>query len=296
MRTGHIPVVSIGMPAFNSAATIRSAIDCMLAQSFTDFELIVSDNASTDETWSIIQDYMQRDDRVRGIRQPNNIGANANYTAVFLAARGRYFKWASSNDWCAPAFLQRCIEYLEEDPSTVLVAPRTRIFQHDLESFDEYDRDLACMQPDAVDRFIDVASRMALNNVVNGVVRADALRRTRLVEHYPGADVVLVADLALGGRIALLPDPLFYRRMDKATATHLMSDQAVHRHHYPVDTWRAVLPSWRLAAARFRVVLAAGLPRRDTIRALKWVLRQTYWNRARMGRDLLDLLRYRPRQ
>ena len=295
MAEARVPVVSIGMPAYNSAATIRSALDSLLAQTFTDFELIVSDNASTDTTWQIVEEYMRRDARVRGLRQPNNIGANANYSAVFLAARGRYFKWASSNDWCAPEFLQRCVESLEADASIVMVAPRTRLFERDLQTFTEYNGDIVCMQADAVERFVHVATQLRLNNVVNGVVRSDALRRTRLVEHYPGADVVLVGHLALQGRIELLPEAHFYRRMDQATATRMMSEQAVHRHHYPVATWRSVLPAWRLAWGWTRVALAVPLPLRDTARALRWVLRQTYWNRSNMGRDLLDLLRYRRR-
>lgn len=293
MDGAAIPALSIGMPAYNSEATIRGAVDCLLAQTFTDFELVVSDNASTDATWSIIEDYMRRDGRVRGIRQATNIGANSNYTAVFHAARGRYFKWASSNDYCGPTFLAQCVNRLEADRTTVLVAPRTRIFQTDTASFTEYNRDIDCLQENPVERYIHVATNMALNNVVNGVVRSEALRRTRLVEHYPGADVVLVGHLALQGRIVLLPEPLFYRRMDQATATHMMDDEAVHRHHYPVTTWRSVMPSWRRNWGWIRTPLSMPLPMRDRWRAILWALRQAYWNRALLGKDLLDLLRMR---
>ncbi len=80
-----VPLVSIGMPAYNSEQTIRSALDCMLAQTLQDFELIVSDNASTDGTWDIVQEYARRDPRVRGIRQPYNTGANTNYSLAFGA-------------------------------------------------------------------------------------------------------------------------------------------------------------------------------------------------------------------
>lgn len=286
------PLVSIGMPAYNSAATLRSAVDSLLAQTFTDFELVISDNASTDATWSIIEDYMRLDARVRGIRQSENIGANANYSAVFLASRGKYFKWASSNDWCAPTLLQRCVETLDGDASTVLVAPKTRIFQTDIAQSADYADDIACTQDDPVERFAYVDTHLALNNTINGLMRAEALRRTRLVEHYPGADVVLVAHLALFGRIKLLPEPLFFRRMDEATATRMMSARALHRHHYPVKTWRSVLPAWRLAWGWTVAALSPHLSLTQNARALFWVARRTYWKRAQLGHDLLDVLRY----
>lgn len=286
------PLLSIGMPVYNGEHTIAAALESLLGQTFGDFELIVSDNASSDGSWKIIEAFAARDRRIRALRQAQNIGANANYSAVFRAARGKYFKWASSNDWCAPEFLQRCVEQLEADPGIVLVAPRTRLFESDIASCTEYPGDIACTQPNAADRFIHVGMCLKLNNVVNGVVRAGALRRTRLVEHYPGADVVLVAHLALLGRIVLLPQRLFYRRMARATATRLMNEQAVHKHHYPAPTLRSLFPAWRLAWGWTRVSLYA-LPRVvDTARALHWAMRQAYWNRAQMWRDLIDLLRW----
>jgi glycosyltransferase involved in cell wall biosynthesis len=287
------PVVSIGMPAYNSERTIRAAIESLQAQTFGDFELIISDNASTDGTWAIVEELAARDPRIRGLRQDRNIGANSNYSAVALAARGKYFKWASSNDWCAPAFLQRCVETLEVDSGVVLVAPRTRLFEADVLTWTDYSGDIACTQANAADRFIHVGTSLALNNVVNGVVRLDALRRTRLVEHYPGADVVLVGHLALLGRIVLLDEALFYRRMDSATATRMMSELAVHRHHYPVTTLRALFPTWRFAWGWARVAFAVRLPRDDALRALYWAMRNAYWNRAKLGRDLVDLVRGR---
>jgi glycosyltransferase involved in cell wall biosynthesis len=285
------PLVTVGMPTFNAAATIRSAVDSLLAQRFVDFELVISDNSSSDGTWQIIQEYTQRDPRVLATRQERNIGANANYSAVFDRARGRYFKWASSNDWCAPEFLAQCVERLERDSELVLVAPRTRLFEAELERATNYTGDIACMQPSPADRFIHAGTNLALNNVMNGVVRYDALRRTRLIEHYPGADNVLVGHLALLGKIALLEERLFYRRMDAATATRMMSEAAVLRHHYPDDTWRSRLPSWRLTLGWLRVALTAPVSVSEKRRAIGWVLRMAYWKRAHMARDLRDLLR-----
>lgn len=294
MTQDSSPVVSIGMPTYNSAATLCASVESLLAQTFTDFELVISDNASTDGTWGLIEAFAARDPRVRAFRQPQNIGANGNYSAVFRASRGRYFKWASSNDWCSADLLKRCVELLDADSRIVLVASRARLFETSIDEFTDYAGDIACMQDNPVDRFIHVGTHLALNNAMNGLVRRETLSRTRLIEHYPGADVVLVGHLALLGKIALLDAPLFYRRMDSATATRMMSEAAVHHHHYPVRTWRSILPSWRLAWGWARVTFSSGLRASETRRALGWALRQTYWRRDQLGRDLLDLL-HRPR-
>jgi glycosyltransferase involved in cell wall biosynthesis len=284
------PLASVGMPTYNAEQTIAASIDCLLQQTVADFELIVSDNASTDGTWDIVQDIARRDPRVIAMRQPRNIGANGNYSAVFQRARAGYFKWASSNDWCASRFLERCLARLEAHPDTVLVAPRTRLFQGDLAHYTDYERDIAFEQPDPVDRFIAVSSKLALNNVLNGVVRTSALARTRLIEHYVGADVVLVGHLALLGKIRLLDEPLFYRRMDRETATQMMSAEALHRHHYPTNTRRALFPAWRKTGGWLHAALDSDLPRRDMLRAVKWSLRQAYWTAPELGRDVVEAI------
>jgi glycosyltransferase involved in cell wall biosynthesis len=92
------PVVSIGMPVFNGEKFIRQALDSLLAQTFTDFELIISDNASTDATGSICRIYAEQDSRIRYIRQQENLGALSNFQFVLNEARGEYFMWAACDD------------------------------------------------------------------------------------------------------------------------------------------------------------------------------------------------------
>ena len=284
------PIVSIGMPAYNAEATIAAAIDSLLRQTYPHFELIISDNASSDRTWSIIEDYARRDDRIVALRQPHNVGANGNYSAVFRAARGQYFKWASSNDWCAPSFLEQCVAHLDAHRETVLVSPRTRLFEGSIERFSDYPHDVAFDESDAVERFVKVGRALMLNNVLNGLMRSKVLAQTRLIDHFPGADNVLVGHLALLGRIVLLDEPLFYRRMDDGTATRLMSSEALHRHHYPVKTLRSLFPAWRFMGGLLRTAVSSGLTVGDTMRALRVVLRETYWRKAYLRRDVVNAL------
>lgn len=92
------PVVSIGMPVYNGEKYIREALDSLLAQTFAGFELIISDNASTDATEDICQEYAAMDSRIRYVRQPGNRGALANFKFVLDEARGEYFMWAAADD------------------------------------------------------------------------------------------------------------------------------------------------------------------------------------------------------
>lgn len=103
----HIPKVSIGMPVYNGEAFIRAAVESLLAQTFKDFELIISDNASTDLTEKICRDYASKDPRIRYVRQKNNIGALGNFLFVLNEAAGDYFMWNAADDYRS----SDCVEY-----------------------------------------------------------------------------------------------------------------------------------------------------------------------------------------
>lgn len=281
-----MPRVTIGVPSYNAEATIVEAIESLLGQTFRDFELIVSDNASTDRTVEILAEIAARDPRLRIIRQARNIGANLNYSALARHARGEYFKWASSSDWCAPDFLEKCIAWLDARPDAVLACPSARIFQADRGLAEDYPEDIDVSADDPVERLRQVLSNLRLNNAMNGLIRTSALRQTQLIEHFPGSDGVLIAHLALLGKLCLLPDRLFYRRMSERTATHLMSAEALHWHHYPQRTLRSLMPRWRLHRARFRAVMIAPLSNEQKKRALRLVLQMFRWDRRELARDL----------
>ena len=118
--SGPVPRVSIGLPVFNGERYLVSTIDSILAQRFTDFELIVSDNASTDRTGEICRDYAHRDPRVRYFRNERNLGVGPNYDGCFHRARGTYFKWASNDDLLAPTYLLKAVASLVSSPDAEL--------------------------------------------------------------------------------------------------------------------------------------------------------------------------------
>lgn len=107
------------MPVYNGEKYLRGALDSLLSQTFSDFELIISDNASTDNSGSICLEYASKDNRIRYIRQPDNIGAAANFKFVFDATRGEYFMWAACDDVRSSDFIEVNLEFLKSNADYV---------------------------------------------------------------------------------------------------------------------------------------------------------------------------------
>ncbi len=120
MPPPQLPLLSVGMPVYNGQNYLAFTIEAILSQSFTDFELIISDNGSTDETEAICRAYAAQDARIRYERVEENLGAAYNFNRVFELARGRYFKWAAHDDYFTADYFERCIQVLEQNPAVVL--------------------------------------------------------------------------------------------------------------------------------------------------------------------------------
>lgn len=114
------PYISLGLPVYNGENFLRDTLDSILAQTFKDFELIISDNASTDSTEEICRAYAAQDQRVHYHRNEHNLGAARNYNRAFELSNGKYFKWAAHDDLYAPEYLEQCVKILESNPSIVL--------------------------------------------------------------------------------------------------------------------------------------------------------------------------------
>jgi glycosyltransferase involved in cell wall biosynthesis len=222
--------VAIGLPVYNGEAFVEEAIESILAQTFADFELIISDNASNDRTAEICRRYVSRDERVRYVKQSVNLGAAANHNAVARLSRSEYFKWAAHDDVLAPTFLEECVRALDADPSVVLASPATTLINEDgspllysAERGGMIDHSGVCwpITPEASPnlRSEDPARRfeaIMLNNFmcveIFGLMRRSALALTALQGRYAGADKVILAQLTLLGPFWLGPEPLLFRR------------------------------------------------------------------------------------
>lgn len=110
------------MPVYNGEKYIREALDSLLAQTFTDFELIISDNASTDETQKICGEYVSKDQRVKYVCQAENIGGIGNFNYLLTHAKGEYFTWLACDDFLEPCFLEKTIRLLDQFKDVVVCA------------------------------------------------------------------------------------------------------------------------------------------------------------------------------
>ncbi|HEY8468160.1 MAG TPA: glycosyltransferase family 2 protein [Longimicrobiales bacterium] len=218
------PTVSLGLPVYNGERYLEETIESILRQSYTDFELIISDNASTDRTEEICRRFVRRDGRVRYRRNERNIGAAPNYNLTFQLARGRYFKWVAHDDLYEPTFLERCVAALDSDPEVVLAyAAAVDIDEHG-RFLGNVDFDLHVDAPHAHERFRYLVCINHSCLPIFGVIRADVLRKTPLMGSYVASDRVLLAELALHGRFHEIPERLFLHREHPQRSTRAIPD------------------------------------------------------------------------
>jgi glycosyltransferase involved in cell wall biosynthesis len=236
------PRVSIGMPVFNGENYIRQAIESILAQSFTDFELIVCDNASTDSTPEICRAYAARDRRVRYVRNPRNLGAGPNFDLCFHLARGTYFQWTAHDDMRTPDCLARAVEALERHPDAVLCVAGIIEIGADGAVRRRYATGLDDItSSDPARRFGCVINARHQCEDFFGVYRRSALLGSPLIGAFTGADRVVLAEAALRGPWIRLPDYLFLHREHAARATRalLLVDRAASARWVAAEAKRA---------------------------------------------------------
>lgn len=115
------PKISIVLPTYNGADFLAQAIDSILNQTMSDFELIIVDDASTDKTPDIIADYVRKDKRIHSIRNPYNQHIATSLNNGFKVAKGKYLTWTSDDNLYRPRALAVLSDYLDEHPEVDLV-------------------------------------------------------------------------------------------------------------------------------------------------------------------------------
>lgn len=239
-------LMSIGMPVHNGAEFLNDAVDSILSQSFEDFELIISDNASSDQTADICIDYARRDSRVRYERVDTNQGAARNFNRVFHLSSGKYFKWAAHDDICHPDFFARCLSIMESDPRVVLCYPKTKVIDAEGLVLSKYDLKRRLQADNPVMRFHDLLLRHVNCFEIFGVIRTAILRKTRLIENFSGSDRVLLAELALLGPFHEVSEFLFFRRHHAMSASQAYNTRDVIAWFDPARKAKVTLPAWRI--------------------------------------------------
>ncbi len=286
------PRVSIGLPVYNGQRYIEETIDAILAQSWQDLELVISDNASTDRTEEIARAYAARDSRVRYFRNPVNLGAAQNYNLAFRRARGEFFKWSAHDDLIAPEFVARCVEVLDADPGAVLCWPRTVDIDADGKPISDKHYRLHVDAEDPVRRFAEMIGMAHTCEAIFGLIRAEVLARTPLIAAYADSDRVLLAELALRGRFRSLDEPMFFYRDhdERSTEVYPSRDERIAWFD-PSLAGRIVFPHFRQLREYWRTPARAGLPLRERWRCRVRLLGWSWSNRRRLLDDLKRALR-----
>jgi glycosyltransferase involved in cell wall biosynthesis len=213
------PRLSVGLPVYNGENYLAESLEALLGQSYEDFELIISDNASTDGTADICRRYEKQDSRIRYVRQPRNIGAAPNHNYVVGQARGELFKWASHDDLYARDLLKRCIDALDQFPHVILAHSWTARIDSAGAVLGAVDYSLSTASPRAPERFRSLLFGNGGDDD-GGVMRISVLRQTPLLASYHHADRTLIAALGLRGPFYQVPDWLYFRRDHPERAEH----------------------------------------------------------------------------
>lgn len=235
MDASKLPKVCVGLPVYNGAPHIAQSVASLLEQDYPHFELIISDNASTDNTLEICQAYAERDSRVRIFRNEANIGSARNFNRVFELASGKYFMWAAHDDRWAPTYITRCVDLMERNDECVLCGSNIEFIDENgnpTERVGGYNRvHTASME---LRERVDFLTRQMGWYCFYGLIRADALRKTRLFPATFGGDVVLLMELLFQGQFIILEEKLFtYRLVSKSVARYIQEIAGSYESHPP---------------------------------------------------------------
>jgi glycosyltransferase involved in cell wall biosynthesis len=220
LKETHTPLISIGLPTYNGETFLRQALDSLLAQDYQNFEIIISDNASTDGTAAICREYAATDARIKFFQNDENRGAVYNFCRVLALSSGKYFMWAADHDLWHSTLLTKASAVLESDPSVVLCYPRAERIDGEGRSLGLAANTMDTRGLSAVARYAYLLNNISGGDMICGLIRPEALRRLDPKTVW-GADQATLAGLALQGTFAHLPEPLFsWRKIRDESMEH----------------------------------------------------------------------------
>jgi glycosyltransferase involved in cell wall biosynthesis len=292
-RDSTTPIVTVGIPVYNGERFLSECLESLLDQDYRDFELLVSDNGSTDSTPDIVRRFERLDSRVQLVREEVNRGAAWNYNRLVGLARGSYFAWAPHDDVHSPRFLRRCVEQLDRDRSLVLCQGGVTEINAAGRPLHHWTSNRMAEEADPAERFGSVLDRYGLCFYICGVIRTEALRRTAKIGPYSGSDIVLLAELALHGRFGLVEESLFLHRehADRSVRRYSRDERSAW---FSGTTQAREYPTWRLGLEFRRVLKRHSLSVTQRAQAERHIARWAWRHRQALVREAPPL-RVRPR-
>ena len=210
----NLPLVSIGIPTYNRAHSLSRALESALAQDYGNLEIVISDNASTDDTQAICEQFAQQNARVRYVRQPVNRGAVANFNAALQQARGEFFMWLSDDDWLDTDFVGACVQVLSERSDYALVCGRTRFIEAEICVYEG--EKITLSQGSPARRVEFYYQQVSFNGTFYGLMRREQLLQVPFSNQVAG-DWLLIAAIAFMGKIKTLDNITLSRSTEGAS-------------------------------------------------------------------------------
>lgn len=211
------PLVSIGIPVFSGAASISRTLESILAQNYTNIEIIVCDNNSPDKTVEIVKNYQKTDKRIKLIQHPQNIGMFKNFNSTFLQSSGEFFMWVAHDDDRSPEFISECLKPLLLNCKAVLCSPMTIAFYKGeacwIASMPKYRKGDRLSS-----RYLKTLNEFPAT-AIYGLYRSSAIRKTRLWGQFLGGDIAFIQELSIQGEFERVDVPLFqYQEREQWTS------------------------------------------------------------------------------
>jgi len=285
--------VVIGLPVFNGEKYLPAAIESHLSQSFGDFDLVISDNASTDSTPEICSAYSEKDARIKYLRSAENRGLLWNHRRVFDAVESpdQYFRWAGADDIMEPGLLEAMVTVLETRPEVEAVVPNTKNIDDKGEIIGSMERTLDLQSADVVQRAHEVLMAEYQHVVAYGLLRASTLRLMRTGPNYVGWDPIFIWELALRGQIVHAPGPALLRRFHTGSISRVKKAKEIRKWVEPSSKAGMKFPHWTWTYELYRALMACPLPIRDRLRIGRFLTRVTVWRRGSLVRDVTQATR-----
>ena len=282
------PLITVGLPVYNSMRYLRQSLDSLLAQTYSDFVLVITDNASTDATAQICREYAAADPRIKYFRNDTNIGNPCNFNRVFELTTTPYLKWSTADDFWGASFLERALEVMERDPTLALCYPQATLVDAEGDNPTNYDDVLHLVQKDPADRFLSLISRIKLAHQHLGLIRMSHLRQTHLLGTHVGSDINLLAELSLYGKFYELPHRLFFRRFHKDSGSWKREDPDHQvRRYLAANAGRDRFRTWRSDLSFVSAVKSSPLPLISKMRIYRQLMQQIIWHRRSLMGELV---------
>jgi glycosyltransferase domain-containing protein len=202
------PLVSIGIPTYNRSQSLVRAVESALAQDYDNLEIVISDNASADETETVCVELCNTETRIRYIRQPKNLGMTENFRQALAASHGAYFMWLSDDDWLDPSYISQCVHFLTNNRDYVLVCGTEKY--HSREAFLYEGTKIDLTEDSRIARVLSYYQKVSINGVFYGVARSDLLAGLEL-QHVLGGDWLFSAAVAYLGKVKMLETTSIHR-------------------------------------------------------------------------------------